>query len=52
MKTGEAGKLSPGDVVFVPEKQPHDFWRLFRETLTVAAQLAAIYLVLDTAAHR
>lgn len=52
MKTGEAGKLSPGDVVFVPEKQPHEFWRLFRETLTVAAQLAAIYLVLDTAAHR
>jgi len=52
MKPGEAGKLAPGDVVFVPEKQPHDFWRLFRETLTVAAQLAAIYLVLDTAAHR
>ena len=52
MKPGEAGKLSPGDVVFVPEKEPHDFWRLFRETLTVAAQLAAVYLVVDTAAHR
>jgi protein involved in polysaccharide export with SLBB domain len=52
MKTGEAGKLSPGDVVFVPEKEPKDFWRHFRETLTVAAQLAAIYLVVDTAARR
>jgi polysaccharide biosynthesis/export protein len=52
MKPGEAGKLAPGDVVFVPEKQPKDFWRLFRETLTVAAQLAALYLVVDTAAHR
>jgi protein involved in polysaccharide export with SLBB domain len=51
VKPGEAGKLEPGDVVFVPEKQPHDFWRLFRDTLTVAAQLAAIYLVYDTATH-
>jgi len=51
MKTHEAGKLEPGDVVFVPEKQPNDFWRLFRETLTVAAQLAAIYLVFDSATH-
>ncbi|HET9235523.1 MAG TPA: SLBB domain-containing protein, partial [Candidatus Eisenbacteria bacterium] len=49
MKPGEAGKLSPGDVVFVPEKQGADFWRLFRDTLTVAAQLAAIYLVFETA---
>lgn len=49
VKPDEAGKLSPGDVVFVPEKQKTDFWRLFRDTLTVAAQLAAIYLVFETA---
>jgi protein involved in polysaccharide export with SLBB domain len=51
VKPHEAGTLEPGDVVFVPEKQPHDFWRLFRDTLTVAAQLAAIYLVFDSATH-
>jgi polysaccharide biosynthesis/export protein len=45
----QAGSLSPGDVIFIPEKKPKDFWRLFRETLTVAAQLAAIYLVFDSA---
>lgn len=51
MKPGEAGKLSPGDVVFVPEKPKSNFWSLFRETLTVAAQLAAIYLVFETATN-
>ena len=51
IKPSEAGKLSPGDVVFVPEKGRTDFWRLFRDTLTVAAQLAAIYLVFETATN-
>jgi protein involved in polysaccharide export with SLBB domain len=49
VRPGDAGTLEPGDVVFVPQKEPRDWWRLFRETLTAAAQLAAIYLVFDSA---
>jgi protein involved in polysaccharide export with SLBB domain len=48
-KFGEAGALNRGDVVFVPEKSKGQFWRTFREVLTVSTQILTIYLVVDRA---
>jgi protein involved in polysaccharide export with SLBB domain len=46
---GKAESLSPGDVVFVPDKEKGKFWSTFRGTLTVTAQILTIYLVADRA---
>lgn len=48
-KLGEAGSLDPGDVVFVPEKPERDLWKMFRDGLTVTAQILTVYLVVDRA---
>jgi len=49
MRLGEAGALDPGDVVFVPEKPERDLWKIFRDGLTVTAQILTVYLVVDRA---
>jgi protein involved in polysaccharide export with SLBB domain len=46
---GKAGSLSPGDVVFVPDKEDGKFWSVVRSTLTVTTQILTIYLVVDRA---
>jgi len=46
---GDAGALDPGDVVFVPEKPERDLWKIFRDGLTVTAQILTVYLVVDRA---
>jgi len=51
MSLRRAGTLRQGDSVFVPEKPDLDYWRAFRDFLTVAMQLATIYLVVDSATH-
>ena len=48
----DAGVIVPGDEIWVPEKPDRDWWRLTRETVTFIASVAAIYLVIDTAANR
>jgi protein involved in polysaccharide export with SLBB domain len=54
-RTGERVKadprtaVAPGDLVWVPERADRDWWRVTRETAAFFAQLAAIYLVIDTA---
>lgn len=35
-------QIEDGDVIFVPEKEPVDGWRIFRETVAMVGQLAAI----------
>ncbi len=42
-------KFSPGDRIWVPRKPDRDFWRIFRDTMLVAGQIATIYLVIDRA---
>ncbi|MBN2412758.1 SLBB domain-containing protein [candidate division KSB1 bacterium] len=42
-------KFSPGDRIWVPRKPDRDFWRIFRDTMLVAGQLATIYLVIEGA---
>ncbi|MBI5837559.1 MAG: SLBB domain-containing protein [Candidatus Eisenbacteria bacterium] len=46
MPQSAAGNLAPGDFVWVPEKQPGTpAWSLFKETLSVALQVATFYFI-------
>ncbi len=43
----EAGRLSPGDYLWVPEKASGTpFWSVFKDVIAVTAQIATIYLVI------
>lgn len=44
-------KLEPGDTIWIPEKPDRDYWALFKDFMTVAAQVATVYLVVDTASR-
>jgi protein involved in polysaccharide export with SLBB domain len=42
----------PGDQIWVPRKSDRNYWELFRQTMSVAAQIATVYLVVETARSR
>ena len=42
-------EFSPGDIIWVPRKPDRNWWEIFRQTIAVATQLAAIYLIADQA---
>ncbi|HPM60657.1 MAG TPA: SLBB domain-containing protein [bacterium] len=50
-RTGEWAKpdndsiIEVGDTIFIPEKPERDYWRLSRDLIAVAAQVATIFLV-------
>ncbi len=52
LKKSSVKNLQPGDTVWVPERPERDWWLLFREIMTVAAQGATLYLVVHTAANK
>lgn len=35
-------EINDGDILFIPEKEPVDGWRIFRETVAMVGQLASI----------
>jgi protein involved in polysaccharide export with SLBB domain len=41
--------FEPGDTIWVPRKPERDYWKFFRDTVTVAAQLATVYLIIERA---
>jgi polysaccharide biosynthesis/export protein len=49
MKPNDNAIIEVGDTIFVPEKPERDFWVLAKDLITVVAQLATIYLVVDNA---
>jgi polysaccharide export outer membrane protein len=49
IKTGQA-VVSPGDIIWIPEKKERDGWETFRDVIWVVAQIATIFLVIDSAA--
>ena len=49
MKPGQNTVIEVGDTIFVPEKPERDWWVMLRETISVVAQLATIYLVIERA---
>lgn len=44
--------LEPGDIIWVPRKPDRDLWEIFRQTMTIVAQLATAYIVVDRAVKR
>jgi len=44
--------LHAGDIIWVPRKNGNRFWPVALQSLTVMAQLASIFLVIETAARR
>ncbi|MDZ7269959.1 MAG: SLBB domain-containing protein [candidate division KSB1 bacterium] len=49
MDDEEAGVLASGDTIWVPTRGEGSTWRTLRDVITVMAQLATIYLVIDRA---
>ena len=48
-KVGKIKAFEPGDRIFIPRKQDRDYWRSFYDVVLVLGQLAAVYLVVQTA---
>ncbi len=44
--------FEPGDIIWVPRRSDKKFWPIFLQTVSVMAQLASIYLIIDTARNR
>ncbi|MFQ5865298.1 MAG: SLBB domain-containing protein [bacterium] len=45
-------EFHPGDIIWVPRKSDRKFWPVALQTISVMAQLASIYLIIDTAINR
>lgn len=44
--------FQPGDIIWVPRKSGKSIWPVVIQTVTVMAQLASMYLIIDTARNR
>ena len=44
--------FQPGDIIWIPRKSDKKFWPVFLQVVSVTAQLAAIYLIIDTSIRR
>jgi protein involved in polysaccharide export with SLBB domain len=42
-----AGELEPGDIVWVPEREPVDWWELLKDVASFASTVATLYLIID-----
>jgi len=49
MHAGSANVLSPGDVVWVPERPETDWWKVTREIAAFLTSVATVYIVVDQA---
>ncbi len=45
-------KFQPGDIIWVPRKSDKKIWPVALQTISVMAQIASIYLIIDTATNR
>ncbi|MBN2091315.1 SLBB domain-containing protein [candidate division KSB1 bacterium] len=45
----DVDELVAGDIIWVPPKPHRDWWAIFRDTMTVFAQIATIYLIIQNA---
>jgi protein involved in polysaccharide export with SLBB domain len=46
LKAGSVKSIQPGDFVWVPERHDLDAWALFKDVVTIAAQLSVIVLAI------
>ncbi len=49
MYAGSAGVLEPGDLVWVPERDESDWWKLAREVAGFIMSVLTVYVVIDQA---
>jgi len=52
MDDEDISDLQPGDIIWVPRRPDRDWWELFRYTIAVVAQLATVYIVVDSAVNK
>ncbi len=45
----DVDELVAGDIIWVPPKPHRDWWAIFHDTMTVFAQIATIYLIIQNA---
>ena len=45
----DVDEFAPGDRIWVPRKPDRNYWQIFRDTILVAGQIAAIFLVIQNA---
>jgi len=43
-----SARIYPGDIIWVPKKQERSWWEITKEIIQVVAQVATIYVVIDT----
>jgi protein involved in polysaccharide export with SLBB domain len=48
----DVDELVAGDIIWVPPKTHRDWWTFFRDTMTVFAQIATIYLIIQNASKK
>jgi len=51
MKPNDDTIIEVGDTIFVPEKPERDWWMIAKDLITVGAQMATIYLVIQQAVN-
>jgi len=44
--------IEPGDMIFVPEREPINWWSAFMQGILVASQVATVILVIETVWHQ
>lgn len=49
LPAGRAGRIDPGDVVWVPERVETDWWKLVREAASFLTSIVTAYVVIDQA---
>ena len=47
----KAEPMQAGDTIWIPERPDRDYWRYFRETLSVVTQILTVYLIVDRATN-
>lgn len=51
LRPDEVDEIKPGDAVWVPEKPERDWWGLFKDFMTVTAQIATVAIVIKQIAY-
>jgi len=46
--TVRGSQIYPGDIIWVPRKQERSWWEITKDIIQVVAQIATIYVVIDT----
>jgi protein involved in polysaccharide export with SLBB domain len=51
LRPDEVSEIRPGDAIWVPEKPERDWWGLFKDFMTITAQIATVAIVIQQIAY-